>query len=141
MSFEFLPDVAIADVAFRASGRSLAELFESAGMAVTETMTDASKLKPKVERKIELRNDKVDGLLFDFLQELVYLKDVKQLLVGHFSVIIEEDGGYRLTAQLAGEKINQKKMELRADVKAVTLHMFEVKKVGRLWTATVVLDI
>jgi len=46
-----------------------------------------------------------------------------------------------LTASASGENIDEKKHNLRTDIKAVTYHMFEVKKTGDTWNARVVLDI
>ena len=40
-----------------------------------------------------------------------------------------------------GEKIDMKKHEMLVDVKAVTMHMFEVKKEKNIWKARVVLDV
>jgi len=40
MPYEFLEDVAIADIAFRAWGTNLEELFKAAGDAVINTMID-----------------------------------------------------------------------------------------------------
>jgi SHS2 domain-containing protein len=42
---------------------------------------------------------------------------------------------------MEGEAINRERHRLRNDAKAVTMHMFGVKREGGLWKATVVLDI
>ena len=49
--------------------------------------------------------------------------------------------GFRLTCEMDGEAIDRERHALRNDVKAVTMHMFGVKKAGPRWVATVVLDI
>jgi len=38
-------------------------------------------IEPRETRQIELSNDNVEMLLFDFLQELIYFKDAKRLLL------------------------------------------------------------
>jgi len=46
-----------------------------------------------------------------------------------------------LEATGAGEPLDGARHHQRADVKAVTLHQFQVKKTNRSWKATVILDI
>lgn len=142
MSYKFLSDVSIADVAFEAEGKTIEELFVSSGLAVTNTMVrDLKTVKQKVSKRIKLEYDNVEKLLFNFLQEFVYWKDTKSLLFSKIIVKIKEKKGtYYLSAVLKGEKLNMKKHELLVDVKAVTMHLFEVKH-DKNWTAKVVLDV
>ncbi|MBI4018314.1 MAG: archease [Candidatus Aenigmarchaeota archaeon] len=141
MPYKFLKDVAIADVAFEASGRTLKELFESAGLAVTNTMVrDLKKVRPKVTKTIKLRSDSLESLLFNFLQEIIFLKDAKQLLLSKFSVKIDEKK-LLLAGKASGEKLDMEKHELTVDVKAVTYHNFELKKEKNRWVARVILDV
>lgn len=141
MKFKFLEEIATADVAFRAFGKNESELFENAALAVEETMVKTKGVKQKVRKEINLADVELDRLLFDFLSELVYLKDAETLFFSKADVKIEKNKGYKLKAKIAGETIDPKKHELRNDVKAVTLHMFEVKKTKKGFEATVILDI
>ena len=145
MSYKYLKDVSIADVAFVATGKTLDEMFESAGLAVTNTMVnDLKSVKPVVRKKIKLEADTTEKLLFEFLQEFVFWKDKSLLLFSKVSVKIKEpwkkDGLFSLTSTLSGEKLNNKKHEMLVDVKAVTWHLFKVEK-KRLWQCQVVLDV
>jgi len=131
-----------ADVLFEAEGKSLDELFEAAGLATEETQVDLKDVKQKIKKEISLEKDNVEMLLFDFLQELIFLKDAELLLFSKIKVDVKEEKSiYRLKAQLVGEKIDPKKHNLKVDVKAVTLHRFEVKKTKTGWFARVILDI
>lgn len=143
MPYKFFEDIAIADVAFEAKGKSLNELFESAAMATTNVMVkDLKSLGKEVKKTIELKSSDIESLLYDFLQEIVYYKDAESLLFGKYEVEVnKEDEDYSLKATIYGDKINMKKQELTADVKAVTLHKFEVKKTRDGWSAFVILDI
>jgi SHS2 domain-containing protein len=140
LTFRFLPDVAIADVAFLARASSLNGLFESSAEALTEVMVDRRSLRPVVEREISLSAEDLDRLLYDFLTELIILKDVDSLLFKVFKVEIDEKGP-RLSCLMKGEQIDRVRHKLRNDVKAVTMHMFGIKKERKGWSATVVLDI
>ncbi|MCX9011710.1 MAG: archease [Candidatus Methanoperedens sp.] len=141
MPYRYLEDVATADAAFEVEGRTLEELFRDAAIATFEVMVDTKSVKPEIAKEIELKNEDIGNLLFDWLSELVYLKDAESLLFSSFDVSIKKNDVYELKAKARGESINQRKHSLRSDVKAVTYHMFEVKRSGEKWTATVVLDI
>jgi len=143
MSYRFIEDVAIADVAFEASGRNLNELFEFCALAVSNTMIKNMKsISKKVKKEVNLEADNIEMLLNIFLQQIIFYKDAEQLLFGKFDVTIKgKNGKYILKSRFYGEKINPKKHELLVDVKSVTWHLFSVKKSGKKWMATVVLDI
>jgi len=142
--YRFLSNIALADIAFVARGDSLPALFESAARALTEVMVDRRTVVGRVERKIELTSPSVDRLLYDFLTELIVIKDVDSLLFKEFKVLVLPGKEKRLECVMRGEEIDRERHALRNDVKAVTMHMFGVKKAqgkaGR-WEATVVLDI
>ncbi|HVC26760.1 MAG TPA: archease [Nitrososphaerales archaeon] len=142
--YRFLSNIALADIAFVARADSLPSLFGSAARALTEVMVDRKTLVGRVEKRIEIASPTVDRLLYDFLTELIIVKDVDSLLFKDFRVSIAPGRENRLECEMRGEEIDRERHALRNDVKAVTMHMFEVKKprskAGR-WEATVVLDI
>ncbi len=141
MPYRYLEELSSADAAFEATGRTLEELFSDAAIATFEVMADTNTVKQLLTREIELENESVDGLLIDWLSELVFLKDTETILFSVFDVNIRKNDAYILKATAKGEKIDREKHSLRSDVKAVTYHMFEVTKRGDNWTARVVLDI
>lgn len=141
MAFKFLEEEATADIAFTAENSSLDGLFEDCAKALFETMVDTNLVKQKREKKVSLEEESVEKLLFKFLQELVFLKDVEYTVYSGFAIKIKEGKNVSLEAVLKGEPIDQTKHGFREDVKAVTLHLFEVKKDGNIWKAKVLLDV
>jgi len=142
--YRFLSNIALADIAFVVRGDSLPSLFESAARALTEVMVDRRTVVGRVERRVEVRSPTVDRLLYDFLTELIVIKDVDSLLFKDFKVAMLSGAERSLTCVMRGEEIDRERHALRNDVKAVTMHMFGVKKrkgKGGRWEATVVLDI
>jgi SHS2 domain-containing protein len=142
--YRFLSNIALADIAFVARGDSLPSLFESAARALTEVMVDRKTVVVRLERRITLSSPTVDRLLYDFLTELIVIKDVDSLLFKDFKVSIVSGKAMGLTCEMRGDEIDRERHALRNDVKAVTMHMFGVKKAagkGGRWEATVVLDI
>src|SRR5256886_1710065 len=94
MPYKFLEEIATADIAFEATGRDLAELFTDAADATMNVMIDnLDAIEPREIRHIELSNDKIDMLLFDFLQELIYFKDAARLLLRVRHAQIDEKNG------------------------------------------------
>jgi SHS2 domain-containing protein len=143
MPYKFLEEIGTADIAFEATGRDLPELFMAAADATMNVMIDnLDAIEPRETRHIELVNDKLDMLLFNFLQEFVYFKDAERLLLRVQEALIHENGGkFSLKAKTAGEPLDSARHHQRADVKAVTLHDFSVEKQDDGWKATVLLDI
>lgn len=143
MPYEFIDDVAIADVEFRAWGRDLAEVFSSAAAATMNVMIEnLHSIKSKQHRPIVLENEALDMLLFNFLQEFIYYKDSERLLLRPLAIEIKEKGGqHYLQAEARGEILDPQRHKQGVDVKAVTLHRFSLEQDGKGWIANVILDI
>jgi SHS2 domain-containing protein len=143
MPYHYLEEIGTADIAFEATGRDLPELFSASAAATMNVMIDnLDAIEPRETRHIELSNDEIDMLLFDFLQELIYLKDAERLLLRVREVQIDKKNKtYVLRAEVAGEHLDDARHHQRADVKAVTLHNFSVEKKNDGWKARVILDI
>jgi SHS2 domain-containing protein len=141
--YRFRDDIAIADVAFEAEGRTLTGLFTNAALAVTNTMVkDVDTVQQKTVKNIALEADDPEMLLYRFLQELVFHKDAGLLLFSGYEIeVSEEKGKFRITGNIRGEELNREKHELVADVKAVSFHNFKVVKTDREWRAEVILDV
>ena len=143
MTYTYLDNIAIADVAFEASADTCEELFREAGEALTNVMVDdLSSIRSEQSRTFRVAAESLDRLLFEYLQMFIFYKDAEGILLRPRTVSIEEeDGSMHLTAEVTGEKIDQHKHDLGADVKAVTLHRFRVWHEAKARKATVVLDI
>lgn len=144
MKFRILDDIAVADVAFEAFGKNEKELFENAAFALFEIMSNTKKLKKTKKFFIKLSSDSLERLMYDWLSELVFLKDTKSVVLGKFSVKVgEKKGKFFLQASVYGEAIdyeNNRKV-LRNDVKAITKHLFEIKKTKKGFSVLIVPDI
>ena len=143
MPYRFLEDIAIADVAFEASGKSREEIFIAAADALMNVMVADLTTIRMVERvEFRLENEALDMLLFNFLGELIFYKDARLLLLRVASVRFRRAGAlFVLNAEAYGELLDPARHPLIVDVKAVTLHRFKVEKNEEGWRAEVVLDI
>jgi SHS2 domain-containing protein len=143
MPYRYLEDVAIADVAFEAEGKTIEELFESSGFALTNAMIkDLRRIEQTVVKAFEVEALDVEMLLFNFLQELIFYKDAERLLFNKFDLDIEQkENTWNLGVKAYGEEIDQEKHELLADAKAVALHNFKVEETTEGWRAVVIVDV
>lgn len=96
------------EIGFEATGNTLAETFENAGKAVFQIMTDIDELATGQETHFTVESENREALLFDFVDELVYISQVKGLLLRDLDIAIEETGdGYALTCTGRGEEIGE----------------------------------
>ncbi len=143
MPYRFIDDIALADVAFEATGTDLAEVFIAAAGALLDVMVaERQTVQAKLREVVSIEAESAEMLLFDFLQELIFLKDRDQTLLAAQQIEIEDhDDGCHLTAVLTGEQMDDARHDLVVDVKAVTMHQFQLVRIPAGWRARVILDI
>ncbi|MFC2142822.1 archease [Candidatus Aenigmatarchaeota archaeon] len=140
MTIKYLEDIAIADIAFEVISDTVNSLFEECAHAVLEQHADLSKIEEKTKKTINVEEDDIKQLLYDFLSEIIYLIDTESMIFKRAEVSISEDNK-KLTASLFGEKIDRDRHELKAEIKAITMHMFNVEKRQDKWYAHVIVDV
>lgn len=158
--FKFLPDIATADLAFEAYGVTYNELFENAGLALTDAMVKLNSVEGDVKREIKKEEKSVENLLFSFLEELIFLKDAQLLVFSKIKCEVQrlrapshperspaklgevEGSHWKIKAKIIGEKIDSEKHKLGVDVKAVTKHLFKIEKLpDKTLRAQIILDV
>lgn len=139
--FEFLDDMTTADIAFRAMGETLESLFEAAGRATTAVMVDPASIRPSHSLPVELEADTIEGLLFKWIEELIFQKDARQMVFDDYDFSIVHPIKWILKGTLGGEEISPERHEMRCDVKGLTLHQFELKQGPGGWETRIVLDV
>lgn len=143
MSWKPVDDLTVSDAGFEAEGASLAELCRSAVDATLAVMVgDPAGLRPRSCLPVRLEAADPAGLLFELLQEVIFRKDAEGLFLRLADAEVSERGRrVTLTGTLRGEALDRRRHEAGTDVKAVTLHRFDVLERDGLWRATVVLDV
>ena len=136
--FEFREHTA--DVQVRSWGPSLEEAFSQTAYSLMATITpDLKKITPKVERKITIKAEDKEALLFDFLSEFLYIFDVDELVFSqiYVSKIEKFNDNYKLQATLKGEKFDLDKHEIGIEVKAITYSFMNIEEKH----ASIIIDI
>lgn len=143
MGYSYLDDVATADIAFEAWGKTAEEVFASAADAMMFCMVEnLNEIEKNEQLEISLDADSLEMLLYNFLHELIFYKDAREILLRPATITINaEKERFTLNGTLEGEKIDREKHHLNVDIKAVTMHRFELKKTKEGYHATVIVDI
>lgn len=140
MGYAFIDHTA--DVAADLSGASIGDIFASAAQALTDTITDIATVQAAVTELVTLEAPTAEDLLVDWLNELLYRFEVRNLLVSNAEVRVEESGGrYRLGATISGEPFDPDRHPSRVLVKSATYHGLHVTRDGDTWRARIVFDI
>ena len=147
MPFHLKENMIMADLAFEATSKTVSGLFKECARAVAESSANPKTIAAKIKKKIELENSDIEKLLFDFLDELIYVKDTKGMVYTKVDVSVthnKKTEKWKAAATVHGDTIDRsgtKKQDLRHDLKAVTLHRFSVTKEKSGWKAFVVIDL
>lgn len=141
--YRYIEGISTADVAFEAFGVSLEDLLAAAADAVLGVMVEApDSVEPRQSRTIELSASTEEMLLFELLNELVYLKDAEGILLRVTGVVVRRQGGeLALTVSASGEPFDPARHRPLVDVKAATLHHLELSTHDGGWRAVMVLDV
>ena len=115
-----------ADIGVVATGDTLAEAFASAACGLFSIITDISKVRESESRIVVVKAADIEILLFNWMNELVYIFDVYHLLFSRFDVVELTDASLKATCY--GEKYDPAVHELKLGVKSATFHMLEVDR-------------
>ena len=77
-------------------------------------------------RDIKLTAPDQESLLVEWLNELIYLFDIENIVFKRFDII--KLNNTQLKARSYGEKVDSSKHKLKTGVKAATYHMLKVDK-------------
>ncbi|MGP8320461.1 MAG: archease [Methanosarcinaceae archaeon] len=140
MDYEYLEHTA--DAKFRAYGKTIEEAFQNAAVAMFNVMIDTSIVSDEVKERIKLTSEDLEGLLVDWLSELLYLFEVEQVVFKTFKIdhIKKHDENYSISATATGEPLNMTKHKFGTEVKAVTYNELIVEKTTKGWFVQVVVD-
>jgi SHS2 domain-containing protein len=138
--FEYLEHTA--DIKFRAYGKSAEEMLANAAAALFKAMVDPATIKAKETWKVELEAPNLEQLAYDWLCEMVFLFETESAVFAAFTIKLQqnESGLWSLHGKIGGERIDLKRHAFENEVKAITLHEFQVKK-NDIWCLQVVLDV
>lgn len=127
-----------ADVAVEATGDTLSETFAAVAEGLTATMAD--EIPDSGDRfSFTVRAESREALLFDYLDDLIYERDVRNVLpTAHEADVFEEDGEWVVDASARGVPLED--VDAR-EIKAVTYSEMDLSRTDGGWHAYVVFDV
>ena len=136
-AFEVLDHTA--DIGIIAYGADIEELFSNAALALFSLITEPESVKEEFHLDLEVSSEDIDSLLIEWLNELIYLFDVKHILFNHFDIKSLTHNGLKATCY--GEDFDPMKHKIKTGVKAATYHMLKLDKSSDGCKAQIILDI
>ncbi len=137
-NFEFLEHTG--DVKFKAYGENSEDLFNHCALALSHLFSRGKKIAQSARKEFTVSGEDYESLLYNFLDELIYLFDAKQFVVSKTEVTIERGDEYSLNVVAYGDNTSKYK-DLDA-VKAPTYAEMYFKKLSEdKWEAQVVVDV
>ncbi len=115
-----------ADVGIIAYGADIRQAFANAARALFSLITELDDVGEFLHRDIELTAPDEEGLLVEWLNELICLFDTENIVFKRFD--ITKLNNTQLKARSYGEKVDSSKHRLKTGVKAATYHMLKVNK-------------
>ena len=133
--YEFLEHTA--DVKLKAYGKTIEEAFCNSAYALKEKIIGKKIVLKKIKKEIKVAGKDNEKLLYNFLEEFLYLLDAKDFIFSKINKINIE--GNKLTAEISGDKASSYKFS--NSVKAITYNEIFVKKDKNNFICQVVLDV
>jgi len=134
--FKFLEHTA--DIKFQAFGKSIEEVFENSALAMFNAMYDG-KVKEKKSFKINVKGKDFESLLYNFLEEVLYLLEAENFLSSKIENISIDKKKLTLKAIVKGD--NASSYSFTNPVTAITYNEMFVKQEKNKWIVQVVLDV
>jgi len=133
----------VTDALIEAWGETIEEAFSQAGTALFETMLDSRRVKPRIAEEITTYGHDEKELLYNYLEELLLVFEIKQLALGKFVVdsIKPYEGKLRLEGVTSGESYDRSKHNGRVEVKGITYHQMEIEHQAGRTTVRFLLDL
>jgi SHS2 domain-containing protein len=140
-AFEFV-EGATSDLAFVARGAGPEQVFAAAAEALlAATVEEPTAVAEREEQRLSFEEPDLELLLLRFLNELVFLRDARGLLLHPRRIRIDRGPAARLDAELWGERLDPARHRLGTEVKAATAHGLRVAPAEAGWEACVTLDV
>jgi len=128
-----------ADAGIIAYGADVKELFSNAALALFSLITEPQSVEEKLHLDLEVGSEDRGSLLVEWLNELIYLFDVKHILCSRFNIDSLTDN--ELKATCYGEDFDPMKHKIKIGVKAATYHMLKLDKSCDGYKAQIIFDI
>lgn len=137
--FRYVEGGPTADLTLEAYGSTIGEAFGNAALAMFNAMTPLEGVEEREVRIVEVRGDDLGGLLYNFLDELIYVHETDYLVFSGIDLSLDEKLLW-VRAECRGERFDTGRHESGMVIKAVTFYQMKIERGEKGWTIRVVLD-
>jgi len=127
------------DFGIHVYGLDSKELFANAAWALFDVITEIDQLAGLDSCQIEVSGDDWSDLMVNWLREVLYLWNGKELLVKKVRILSLSETD--LTATLECDPFNPDRHVIKTEIKAVTYHQIQVNRSPSGWEARIIFDI
>ena len=135
--YEQIPHTA--DIAIKAYGRDLKELFTNAAYGMFDIIADLEGLKSSVSIDVNLKAPSKEELLISWLDELLYNFYTKNIIFFEFDISFISDK--EIVAKVSGKHIGDNRNRLKTEIKAATFHDLAIKESAEGLFVEIVFDV
>ncbi|MGH9975636.1 MAG: archease [Nitrososphaeraceae archaeon] len=135
------------DALVQAHGSSLELLFGNCAKGLVNIMFDIDKVEDRQFSTITASGEDLENLLFDWLEKVQLKILIDHIVLSRFSIEISkksanvEEKKYLLKARVGGEKVSYVKHNYKIEIKSITYHELKIKRIGRTYVATFLVDL
>ncbi len=128
-----------ADFGIHVFGSDSQALFANAALALFDVITEMDVLKSRDFCKITASGEDWSDLMINWLRELLYLWNGKELLVKSVQILSLSEN--KISANIYFDPFRPDRHTIKTEIKAVTYHQIQVKSGPSGWEARVIFDI
>jgi SHS2 domain-containing protein len=128
-----------ADLGIHVFGTDPVELFANAAFATFDMLTEIDSLKSLKTTNLKVTGDDWSDLMVNWLRELLYLWNGKELLVKKAQILALSEN--ELSANVELDPFDPERHEIKIEIKAVTYHQIQVSSSPQGWEAKIIFDV
>ncbi|HUF43172.1 MAG TPA: archease [Verrucomicrobiae bacterium] len=127
------------EIAVRVVGNSQADLFANSAFALFDVMVEMQAIEARERLPLEIEGSDRDDLMVNWVRELLYLYQGSGYVLREFHIREVKDTVVK--AEVAGEKIDPDRHEIKQEIASVAFHKSRMDKTGDQWTAHLIFEL
>ncbi len=139
MSYNYPEGGPAADLLVESRGETLGEAFAQLALGMFNMITPIEGIAEKEEFILEAEGDDLENLLFNLMDEFLFINDVEFLVPKTVHVTVDHSN-LSAVAVCKGARFSAETHEVGIAVKAVTYHMMEIQETDDGWYVRMVFD-
>ena len=139
MTYNYPEGGPTADLLIEATGNTLGEAFAQIALGMFNMMTPLEGLAEKEEFMVEAEGTDYESLLFNIMDELLFVADVEFLVPKKCHITVDHEN-MSAVGVCKGERFSATTHEVGIQIKAVTYHMMDIKETPDGWYVRMVFD-